>query len=58
VINDATARMAALQSGQVHMINRVDPKVGKLLARAPGVTVKTCPGAGTTCSSCTQHRAL
>ncbi len=27
VINDATARTAALQSGQVHMINRVEPKI-------------------------------
>ena len=27
VINDATARTSALQSGQVHMINRVEPKI-------------------------------
>lgn len=46
VINDATARTAALQSGQVHMINRVDPKVAKLLARAPGVNVTSTPGRG------------
>ena len=37
VINDATARNAALQSGQVHMVNRVDPKVADLLDRAPNV---------------------
>ncbi|MCX8508296.1 MAG: ABC transporter substrate-binding protein, partial [Rhodobacteraceae bacterium] len=30
VINDSTARNSALQSGQVHMINKVDPKVAKL----------------------------
>jgi peptide/nickel transport system substrate-binding protein len=46
VINDATARTSALQSGQVHLINRVDPKVAKLLSRAPGVTVSSVPGRG------------
>ncbi|WP_149140442.1 ABC transporter substrate-binding protein [Gemmobacter caeruleus] len=46
VINDTTARTAALQSGQVHMINRVDPKVAKLLSRAPGVQVKSVAGPG------------
>lgn len=46
IINDSTARTAALQSGQVHMINRVDPKVAKLLARAPGVSVTNVSGRG------------
>jgi peptide/nickel transport system substrate-binding protein len=46
VINDATARTSALQSGQVHMINRIDPKVAKLLGRAPGVHVKNVSGRG------------
>jgi peptide/nickel transport system substrate-binding protein len=46
VINDATARTSALQSGQVHMINRIDPKVAKLLARAPSVEVKNVSGRG------------
>ncbi len=46
VINDSTARTSALQSGQVHMINRVDPKVAKLLGRAPGVNVKNVSGRG------------
>ncbi len=46
VINDATARTAALQSGQVQMINRVDPKVAKLLDRAPGLSVKNVSGRG------------
>ncbi|MDB9857353.1 ABC transporter substrate-binding protein [Amylibacter sp.] len=46
VINDATARTAALQSGQVHMINRVDPKVAGLIDRAPGVSIKSVAGRG------------
>ncbi|SDE20602.1 ABC transporter substrate-binding protein [Ruegeria marina] len=45
-INDATARTAALQSGQVHIINRVEPKVAGLLSRAPNVTVHSTPGRG------------
>ncbi|MGB0506408.1 MAG: ABC transporter substrate-binding protein [Pikeienuella sp.] len=45
-INDATARTAALQSGQVHMINRIEPKVAGLLARAPNLTVESTPGRG------------
>lgn len=46
IINDATARTAALQSGQVQMINRIDPKVAKLLDRAPGLSVKNVSGPG------------
>lgn len=46
VINDNTARNAALQSGQVHIINRVDPKVARLLGRAPGVEIKSASGRG------------
>lgn len=46
VINDSTARNAALQSGQVHIINQVDPKVAALLARAPGLQVKRVAGRG------------
>ncbi|MCK0126057.1 ABC transporter substrate-binding protein [Gelidibacter sp. F2691] len=46
IINDATARMAALQSGQVHMANGVDPKVAGLLDRAPGLSVKNVSGRG------------
>ncbi|MCY1125601.1 ABC transporter substrate-binding protein [Frigidibacter sp. RF13] len=46
VINDTTARVAALQAGQVHMINRVDPKVYKLLKAAPGLQVVNSPGRG------------
>lgn len=46
VLNDATARSAALQSGQVHIIDRVEPKIAKLLDRAPNLTVKTVSGPG------------
>lgn len=46
VLNDATARTAALQSGQVHAINRVDPKVASLLDRAPNLTVESVSGRG------------
>ncbi|PKR58014.1 ABC transporter substrate-binding protein [Thalassospira lohafexi] len=46
VMNDATARMAALSSGQVHFINRVDPKTVSLLKRAPNVDIQTTSGRG------------
>lgn len=46
VINDNTARTAALQSGQVHMINRVDPKIVDLLKGVPGVQIKAVAGRG------------
>ena len=46
VINDPTARIAALQSGQVHMINRVEPKTVSLLKRAPNVTIRNVAGRG------------
>ncbi len=46
VMNDNTARTAALQSGQVHMINRVDPKIVELLKGVPGVSVKAAAGRG------------
>jgi len=44
ILNDSTARMAALQSGRVHMINRVDTKVVDLLKRVPGVKVQSVSG--------------
>ena len=46
VINDDTARVAALQSGQVHMCTRVPPKVASLVGRMPGVEVHSVPSAG------------
>lgn len=46
VLNDATARTAALQSGQVDMINRVEPKIAQLLGRAPTLSVQNVSGRG------------
>jgi peptide/nickel transport system substrate-binding protein len=46
VMNDATARMAALSSGQVHFINRVDPKTVGMLKRAPNVEILSTSGRG------------
>jgi peptide/nickel transport system substrate-binding protein len=46
VINDSTARTAALQSGQVHMINRVDPKIVDLLKGVPGRVDQGVAGRG------------
>jgi len=46
VLNDATARTAALQSGQVDAINRVEPKIAKLLDRAPNLEVTSIGGRG------------
>ncbi|MDB5553371.1 MAG: peptide transporter substrate-binding protein [Rhizobium sp.] len=46
VINDATARMSALQGGQVHMVNRVEPKIVELIKRVPGVTIRNVAGKG------------
>jgi peptide/nickel transport system substrate-binding protein len=39
VINDATARVAALQSGDIDIINRIDRKVAKFLIGRPGIEV-------------------
>jgi peptide/nickel transport system substrate-binding protein len=44
VINDATARAAALQSGQVHIINRVEPKTANLLKQMAGVVIENVGG--------------
>ncbi len=46
IINDDTARAAALQSGQVHAIDKVPPRVADLIGRAPGVGVGVTPGRG------------
>ncbi|MDQ0419881.1 peptide ABC transporter substrate-binding protein [Rhizobium sp. CRIBSB] len=45
-MNDATARIAALASGQVHFINRVDPKTVTMLKRAPNVEILSTSGRG------------
>lgn len=49
VINDPTARMAALQSNQVQMIGGVTPKIVDLLKRVPGVTIQNIGGASYVC---------
>lgn len=46
VINDDTARIAALQSKQVDMVNRVPPKIVSLVSRLPDITVHSEPSAG------------
>lgn len=46
VINDATARLAALQSGQVHIVNRVEPKVVDLIKRVPTIKIENVSGRG------------
>lgn len=46
VINDTTARISALQGGQVHMINRVEPKVVELIKRVAGLRIENISGRG------------
>lgn len=46
VMNDNTARMSALMSGQVHFINTVTPKTVDLLRRAPNVEILQTSGKG------------
>ncbi|MDH3669221.1 MAG: ABC transporter substrate-binding protein [Paracoccaceae bacterium] len=46
VINDTTARVAALTSGKCHVINRVDPKTVDLLKRAPNLSINNISGRG------------
>lgn len=53
VINDATARNSALQSGQVQLINRVEPRVAGRWRGHRGSRCNRPPVAGTMCSSCT-----
>lgn len=48
-MNDTTARIAALSSGQVHYITRVDPKTINLLKRAPNVEILSSAGKGFYC---------
>ena len=46
IINDDTARVAAIQAGQMDMINRVAPKVAALVGRNQNVAVKSVPSRG------------
>jgi peptide/nickel transport system substrate-binding protein len=44
VINDATARLNALVSGRIHVMNRVDRKTAALLARRQGLSLARASG--------------
>lgn len=46
VINDDTARISALQGGQVHIINGIQPKVVDLVKRTPNLRIETGSGPG------------
>jgi peptide/nickel transport system substrate-binding protein len=43
IIGDAAARMNALRSGRVDLVNSVDLKTVNLLARVPGIRVESTP---------------
>ena len=45
-INDNTARTAAIQSGQIHMMTRIDPKIVDLLAGNTDVMIERASGPG------------
>jgi peptide/nickel transport system substrate-binding protein len=57
VINDSSARMNALISGQVDTINRVDPKTIALLKRAKGIEIVRAPGGWFPIISCMVDKA-
>lgn len=46
VMNDVTARTAALTSGRVHLISQLSPKTVPLLAKVPNVHIVNVPGRG------------
>jgi len=45
-INDNTARTAAIQAGQIHMMTRIDPKIVELLADNTDVVIERAAGPG------------
>lgn len=45
-INDATARTAALRSGQVQLVNRMSPRLAKRLSTLPDLTLQATPSKG------------
>jgi peptide/nickel transport system substrate-binding protein len=45
-INDPTARVSALQSGAIHIMNRLSPKIVGFVEKMPSVTVYSTSGAG------------
>ncbi|MCW5257803.1 ABC transporter substrate-binding protein [Verminephrobacter aporrectodeae subsp. tuberculatae] len=49
VMNDTTARIAALSSAQVHFINSIEPKTVNLLKRMPTVKILRSSGKGFYC---------
>ncbi|RWE82305.1 MULTISPECIES: ABC transporter substrate-binding protein [unclassified Mesorhizobium] len=49
VINDTTARVSALQGGQVHMINKVETKVVDLIKHLPSLKIEALSGPGHYC---------
>ncbi|TSE09306.1 ABC transporter substrate-binding protein [Mesorhizobium intechi] len=56
-INDNTARISALQAGQVHMIDRVDPKVVDMIKRVPNLKVEAMSGPAYYCFNMFCHTA-
>ncbi|RWO17858.1 ABC transporter substrate-binding protein [Mesorhizobium sp.] len=48
-LNDSTARISALQAGQVHIIDWVEPKVVDLIKRVPNLKVAAVSGTGYYC---------
>jgi len=52
VINDNTARIAALSSGKVHFINTLSPKTMSLLSRAPTIETISTKGKMFTMPDC------
>ena len=46
VANDATARVSAIQAGQVHIINGVEPKIVSFLQRSRDVAIRNVSGRG------------
>ena len=45
-INDNTARTAAIQAGQIHMMSRVDPKIVEMLKGNTDVVIERAAGPG------------
>lgn len=46
IINDNAARVSALRSKRVHMINQVDPKTARLIDGVKGLSVQSAQGGG------------
>ena len=57
VINDSSARLNALVTGQVDSINRVDPKLVNLIAKNPKLEIIRAPGGWHTVISMMMDRA-